>query len=84
VDLWQPVASHHRHGTLYAVLDTFQQAEVVPDPATAAYLTGETGVVTLAAVVLVAAVLARRYSRAGKPTASGDRQQPAGTRDLPM
>jgi membrane protease YdiL (CAAX protease family) len=57
--LWPVIIAH---GTLNAVLGTFQQAAVTPDPATAAYLTGETGVFTLAAVVIVAAVLARRYS----------------------
>lgn len=61
--LW-PVAI--AHGTLNAALGTFQQAAVTRDPATAAYVTGETGVFTLAAVGITAAALAGRYSRATK------------------
>jgi len=56
--LWPVVIAH---GTLNAVLGTFQQAAVTPDAATAAYLTGETGVFTLAAVGITATALARRY-----------------------
>ena len=59
--LWPVVIAH---GTLNAVLGTFQQAAVTRDPGTAAYLTGETGVFTLAAVEITAAAFARRYSRA--------------------
>jgi uncharacterized protein len=81
--LWPVIIAH---GTLNAVLGTFQQAAVTPDPATAAYLTGETGVFTLAAVGITAVVLARRYSanrqaapRALSPTTAGTRDQAKGT-----
>ena len=62
--LWPVIVAH---GTLNAVLGTFQQAAVGPDPATAAYLTGETGVFTLAAVLLAAVVLGRHNARAARP-----------------
>jgi uncharacterized protein len=61
--LWPVIIAH---GTLNAVLGTFQQAAVTPDPVTAAYLTGETGVFTLAGVGIVAVVLARRYPASGQ------------------
>ena len=65
--LWPVIIAH---GTLNAVLGTFQQAAVTPDAATAAYLTGETGVFTLAAVVVTAAVLAKRLRWSTKLTAA--------------
>ena len=61
--LWPVIIAH---GTLNAMLGTFQRAAVVPDPAPAAYVTGETGVFTLALVVLVAVAVGRRYARAAK------------------
>jgi hypothetical protein len=87
--LWPVIIAH---GTLNAVLGTFQQAAVTPDPATAAYLTGETGVFTLAAVATAAVVLARRHAarrrmprvtrqiRGGEPTL---RRQSADRGDIP-
>jgi len=79
--LWPVIIAH---GTLNAVLGTFQQAAVTPDPATAAYLTGETGLLTLAAVGITATALAKRYPRTAKPTAPRNHQQPAGTHNHPM
>ena len=58
--LWPVVVAH---GTFNAVLGTFAGAAVIADPRTAAYLTGETGVFTLAAVGVTAAVLAVRFRR---------------------
>jgi uncharacterized protein len=49
------------HGTFNAVLGSFAAAAVIQDTSTAAYLTGETGLFTLAGVAIVAVVLARRY-----------------------
>ncbi len=67
--LWPVIIAH---GTLNAVLGTFQQAAVIPDPATAAYLTGETGIFTLAAVAIAAVVLARRLRRVTTPDPAGE------------
>ena len=78
--LWPVIIAH---GTLNAVLGTFQQAAITPDVATAAYLTGETGLFTLAAVVITAAALAKRYSRVAKPPAAAiinNQQEPTITR----
>jgi membrane protease YdiL (CAAX protease family) len=55
--LWPVVITH---GTFNAVLGASGAAAVIPDPPTAAYLTGETGVFTLTAVGITAAVLASR------------------------
>jgi membrane protease YdiL (CAAX protease family) len=49
------------HGTFNAVLGSFAGAAVTPDAAAAAYLTGETGLFTLAGVAVTAFVLAGRY-----------------------
>jgi uncharacterized protein len=48
------------HGTFNAVLGVLAGAAVVADPTTAAYLTGETGVFTLLALIIVAWILTRR------------------------
>jgi membrane protease YdiL (CAAX protease family) len=48
------------HGTFNAVLGALAGAAVVGNPATAAYVTGETGVFTLVALIIVAWVLVRR------------------------
>ena len=48
-------------GTFNAVLGRLDQAAVMTDVATAAYLTGETGFFTLAAIWITAVVLAKRY-----------------------
>jgi hypothetical protein len=61
MDLRQPVAGVIAHGTFNAVLGRLDQAAVTTDVGNAAYLTGETGVFTLAAVWITAVVLARRY-----------------------
>jgi uncharacterized protein len=58
--LWPVIIAH---GTFNAVLGTFSEASTTPDPAAAAYLTGETGIFTLAGVVVVAAVLTRKLQR---------------------
>jgi uncharacterized protein len=55
--LWPVVIAH---GTFNAVLGTLAGAAVTENPTTAAYLTGETGVFTLIALVIVAWMLARR------------------------
>jgi uncharacterized protein len=55
--LWPVVIAH---GTFNAVLGALAGAAVVGNPATAAYLTGETGVFTLLALIIVAWVLVRR------------------------
>jgi membrane protease YdiL (CAAX protease family) len=52
--LWPVVIAH---GTFNAVLGTLAGAAVADNPTTAAYLTGETGVFTLLALVVVAWVL---------------------------
>jgi CAAX protease family protein len=49
------------HGTFNAVLGSFAAAAVTRDAATAAYLTGETGLFTLAGIAITAFVLVRRY-----------------------
>jgi hypothetical protein len=48
------------HGTFNAVLGVLAGAAVAGNPTLAAYLTGETGVFTLLAVVIVAWVLMKR------------------------
>ena len=66
--LWPVVIAH---GTFNAVLGTLDQA-AIPDPATVAYLTGETGIFTLAAVAIVAIALARRLRRVTTPDPAGE------------
>jgi membrane protease YdiL (CAAX protease family) len=58
--LWPVVIAH---GTFNAVLGALAGAALVGNPNTAAYLTGETGVFTLVALVIVAGVLVRRPAR---------------------
>jgi membrane protease YdiL (CAAX protease family) len=58
--LWPVVIAH---GTFNAVLGALAGAAVVGNPNTAAYLTGETGVFTLVALVIVAGALVRRPAR---------------------
>jgi hypothetical protein len=48
------------HGTLNAVLGVLAGAAVTDNPTTAAYLTGETGVFTLLALVILTWLLMRR------------------------
>jgi hypothetical protein len=48
------------HGTFNAVLGVLAGAAVAENPTLAAYLTGETGILTLLAVVIVAWVLVAR------------------------
>jgi uncharacterized membrane protein len=48
------------HGTFNAVLGALAGAAVVGNPNTAAYLTGETGVFTLLALVILTWMLMRR------------------------
>jgi len=55
--LWPVVIAH---GTFNAVLGVLAGAAVVANPTTAAYLTGETGVFTLLALMIVAWILTRR------------------------
>jgi len=55
--LWPVVIAH---GTFNAVLGVLAGAAVADNPTLAAYLTGETGVFTLLAVVIVAWVLMKR------------------------
>jgi hypothetical protein len=55
--LWPVVIAH---GTFNAVLGALAGAAVVGNPATAAYLTRETGVFTLLALIIVAWVLVSR------------------------
>ena len=55
--LWPVVIAH---GTFNAVLGVLAGAAVADNPTTAAYLTGETGVFTLVALVILAWVLTRR------------------------
>jgi hypothetical protein len=65
------------HGTFNAVLGSFAAAAVTPDASAAAYLTGETGLFTLAGVGVTAFVLARRYPSV-QSTESDERQPQAG------
>ena len=65
------------HGTFNAVLGSFAVAAVTPDASAAAYLTGETGLFTLAGVGITAFVLARRYPSV-QSTESDERQPQAG------
>ena len=65
------------HGTFNAVLGAFAGAAVIPDAAAAAYLTGETGLFTLAGVAITALVLARHY-RSVRSTESDERRTQAG------
>jgi uncharacterized protein len=58
--LWPVVIAH---GTFNAVLGALAGAAVLGNPNTAAYLTGETGVFTLVALVIVAGVLVKRPAR---------------------
>lgn len=76
--LWPVVVAH---GTFNAVLGTFAGAAVISDPRTAAYLTGETGVFTFAAVGATAAVLAARLRRhhTMQAKSSGKHPSAAGT-----
>jgi uncharacterized protein len=55
--LWPVVIAH---GTFNAVLGTLAGAAVIDNPNTAAYVTGETGVFTLLALVIVTWVVMRR------------------------
>jgi membrane protease YdiL (CAAX protease family) len=55
--LWPVVIAH---GTFNAVLGVLAGAAVAANPTTAAYLTGETGVFTLLALIIVAWILTRR------------------------
>ena len=55
--LWPVVIAH---GTFNAVLGVLAGAAVVANPTTAAYITGETGVFTLIALIIVAWILTRR------------------------
>ena len=55
--LWPVVIAH---GTFNAVLGVLAGAAVATNPTTAAYITGETGVFTLLALIIVAWVLTRR------------------------
>ena len=55
--LWPVVIAH---GTFNAVLGVLAGAAVVANPTTAAYLTGETGVFTLLALIIVTWILTRR------------------------
>jgi membrane protease YdiL (CAAX protease family) len=66
------------HGTFNAVLGSFAGAAVIPDAAAAAYLTGETGLFTLAGVGITAFVLARRYPLVR--SAESDERRPAAAR----
>ena len=58
--LWPVVIAH---GTFNAVLGALAGAAVVDNPTTAAYLTGETGVFTLLALLIMAVVLMRRPAK---------------------
>jgi uncharacterized protein len=58
--LWPVVIAH---GTFNAVLGVLAGAAVAANPTTAAYLTGETGVFTLIAVVIMAWLLTRRSAK---------------------
>ena len=55
--LWPVVIAH---GTFNAVLGALAGAAVFDNPTTAAYLTAETGVFTLLALIILAWVLVRR------------------------
>ena len=65
------------HGTFNAVLGAFCRGSRIPDAAAAAYLTGETGLFTLAGVAITALVLARHY-RSVRSTESDERRTQAG------
>ena len=67
--LWPVVIAH---GTFNAVLGTLAGAAVVENPTTAAYLTGETGVFTLLALIILAWVLVRRPARRKEDQLSRD------------
>lgn len=56
--LWPVVIAH---GTFNAVLGITSTAAVITNPTAAAYLTGETGIFTLAGVLVAAALLTRRH-----------------------
>jgi CAAX protease family protein len=74
------------HGTWNAIWTTLAGAAVIKQPMTAAYVTGETGVFTLVAVAIVAAVLARRGRRRAQPRplpGSGDSSHEARLSPLP-
>jgi uncharacterized protein len=58
--LWPVVIAH---GTFNAVLGVLAGAAVADNPTTAAYLTGETGIFTLVALVIIAWVLTRRSAK---------------------
>jgi membrane protease YdiL (CAAX protease family) len=68
------------HGTFNAVLGSFAGAAVTPDASAAAYLTGETGLFTLAGVGVTAFVLARRYPSVR--SAESDERQPRSSERL--
>ena len=68
------------HGTFTAVLGSFAGAAVTPDASAAAYLTGETGLFTLAGVGVTAFVLARRYPSVR--SAESDERQPRSSERL--
>ena len=72
--LWPVVIAH---GTFNAVLGVLAGAAVADNPNTAAYLTGETGVFTLLALVILAWVLTRR-SAAQKGRSSGNAERGVG------
>jgi membrane protease YdiL (CAAX protease family) len=65
------------HGTFNAVLGFFTEASTRPDPVRAAYLTGETGIFTLAGVLAVAVVLARELRRSARSTMAQRQDEPA-------
>jgi uncharacterized protein len=79
--LWPVVVAH---GTFNAVLGTFAGAAVISDPRTAAYLTGETGVFTLAAVGVAAAVLAVRLRRHHTMQATSSGKHPSAAETYPQ
>jgi membrane protease YdiL (CAAX protease family) len=58
--LWPVVIAH---GTFNAVLGVTSTAAVITNPTAAAYLTGETGIFTLAGVLVAAGLLTRRHHR---------------------
>jgi membrane protease YdiL (CAAX protease family) len=69
------------HGTFNAVLGTLAASAVIDHPVTAAYLTAETGVFTLAATVIAAAILTAR--RPAPHRANQPHPRPAPDEDRP-
>ena len=62
--LWPVIIAH---GTFNAVLGVVSDASSAARPTAAAYLTAETGILTLACVVVAAVVLARSLQRSSAP-----------------